>query len=88
MLQSTDNGSFVINILDQQHSSWQGTITWLADNKTKTFRSTMELLLLIDEALKGENGETSIDANAPKLRKLPKINVCTDTEGNTKVQSK
>jgi len=52
MLKASSNGSFVIRILDQQHSSWQGTVTWLSSNKTKAFRSTMELILMVDDALK------------------------------------
>ena len=54
MLKATNNGSYLIRILDQQHSSWQGTVTWLSNNITKPFRSTMELILMIDEALDEE----------------------------------
>lgn len=51
MLRSTEKGSFVIQILDQQNYSWQGTITWLANNERKSFRSLLELIKLIDEGL-------------------------------------
>jgi hypothetical protein len=54
MLRSTDKGSFVVQILDQQYYSWQGTITWLADNERKSFRSLLELIKLIDEGLEGK----------------------------------
>ena len=55
MLKASDNGSVVIRILDNQHSSWQGTVTWLSSNKTKPFRSTMELILMVDSALRDEH---------------------------------
>lgn len=51
MLETRREGSFLIRILDQQHSSWQGTITWLADNDKKTFRSLLELINLISAEL-------------------------------------
>ena len=54
MLMASSKGNFVIRILDQQHSSWQGTVTWLATNKTKPFRSTMELILMVDDALRDD----------------------------------
>ena len=46
--------SFIINILHQQNSSWQGTITWLNEDKTQNFRSALELIRLIDSTLDGE----------------------------------
>ena len=86
MLKSTEKGSFVVNILDRQHSSWQGTITWLSDNSTKSFRSTMEMLFLIDGAMKEEAFDDT--AEPPVLRKLPKITVCADAVENTIVKVK
>ena len=55
MLKATKNGSFVIRILDQQHSSWQGTVTWLSNEETRPFRSTMELIFMVDNALRDED---------------------------------
>lgn len=45
------NGTFLIKIFDQQHSTWQGTVTWVESDKTMCFRSALELLKLIDGAL-------------------------------------
>jgi len=57
MLETRREGSFLIRILDQQHNSWQGTITWLADNDKRTFRSLLELINLISaELARGEGG--------------------------------
>ena len=50
--------SFIINILQQQNASWQGTITWVDENKTQNFRSALELIRLIDSTL---DGETTLD---------------------------
>ena len=60
MLKATSGGSFVIRILDNQHSSWQGTVTWLDSNKTRPFRSTMELILMVDRALGDETEDKAL----------------------------
>ena len=44
-------GTFVIKILDKQHSTWQGSVTWVEEQRTQNFRSALELLKLIDGAL-------------------------------------
>ena len=46
--------SFIINILQQQNARWQGTITWVDENKTQNFRSALELIRLIDSTMDGE----------------------------------
>ena len=43
--------SFIVNILQQQNASWQGTVTWVGENKTQSFRSALELIRLIDSTL-------------------------------------
>lgn len=50
MRQST----FVIKILNKQHSTWQGSITWVEEQRIENFRSALELLKLIDGALEEE----------------------------------
>ena len=60
MLKATGKGSFVVRILDRQHSTWQGTITWISNNEKKSFRSANELFKMIDEALKDETDEKEI----------------------------
>lgn len=42
--------SFLIRIQYRQNASWQGTIQWLDQKKTKKFRSELELMMLINEA--------------------------------------
>ena len=48
-----DCGTFVIKILDRQNATWQGNVTWIEEHKVQNFRSALELLKLIDEALDG-----------------------------------
>ena len=68
MLKSTDKGSFVVRILDRQYHTWQGTVTWIAKYEKKTFRSAIELLRLIDDALKeNDNEETSAGKTFERL---------------------
>ena len=45
-------GTFQIRILYRQNASWQGSVLWVDENRTEAFRSTMELLLLMDSALR------------------------------------
>ena len=49
--QPAGHGAFVIQILDQQNATWQGTVTWTDGQKTQHFRSLLELIKLIDTAL-------------------------------------
>lgn len=46
-----DLGSFIIRVQHRQNSSWQGMITWVEEDKTLRFRSTFELVKLIESAL-------------------------------------
>lgn len=44
--------TFAVKILFRQNSSWQGTVTWLEGHMDESFRSVLELVLLMDSALK------------------------------------
>lgn len=50
-----DKATFIVNVKFRQNASWQGTIQWVDGQKTQQFRSTMEMLKLIDNALKDIN---------------------------------
>ncbi|MDR9755306.1 MAG: hypothetical protein ACN4A7_05985 [Thermacetogeniaceae bacterium] len=43
--------SFLVRIQFQDNATWQGTIHWLNEQKTQTFRSLLELITLIKEAV-------------------------------------
>lgn len=43
--------TFSVSVLFRQNASWQGTVTWMDKNREESFRSVLELLLLMDSAL-------------------------------------
>ena len=43
--------AFLIQMLDDQNMTWQGTITFLEDNQKMPFRSVLEMLKLMDSAI-------------------------------------
>lgn len=45
-----EKATFTIQIQFKQHSTWQGTITWIEGEKTQNFRSELELIKLMMEA--------------------------------------
>ncbi len=49
---------FLVSIVDNQNATWQGNVTWLNQEKTKNFRSFLELIKLIDESVETVSTET------------------------------
>ncbi|MEG0765744.1 MAG: hypothetical protein RR281_03330 [Pseudoflavonifractor sp.] len=43
--------TFVVQILNTQNATWQGTITWTGSHRQEAFRSALELMHLIESAL-------------------------------------
>ena len=43
--------TFAVRILFRQNASWQGTIKWVDGKQEESFRSVLELILLMDNAL-------------------------------------
>jgi len=49
---------FIVQIMNNQNYTWQGTITWAEEHRTEQFRSTLELIKLIDSAITtGSSGD-------------------------------
>lgn len=48
--------SFLIQVQYRNNSSWQGRIVWLDTKKTLVFRSFLELVMLMQEALDERGG--------------------------------
>lgn len=46
--------TFTVRILFRQNASWQGSVTWLEGRQEQSFRSVLELILLMDNALSFE----------------------------------
>ena len=47
--------TFIVEIQDTQHDSWLGSIEWVQGQKKQAFRSTMELLRLIDSVTRDKD---------------------------------
>lgn len=43
--------TFVVHVQYRQNATWQGNVVWADKNITKNFRSALELLKLMDQAL-------------------------------------
>ena len=46
-----DKGTFIIIVEHCQNDTWQGRITWAEENKKVAFRSALEMVKLMNEAL-------------------------------------
>ena len=52
--ESTHKGevaTFATKVLFRQNTSWQGSVSWIEGQREETFRSVLELLLLVDSAM-------------------------------------
>jgi len=49
--QVCSKGTFAITVKFMQNSTWQGHIHWMEEDKKQHFRSVLEMLKLMDEAL-------------------------------------
>jgi len=56
-LQKGTTATFTIRVLFRQNASWQGTVSWLEGEMEESFRSVLELILLMDSALSSAEGE-------------------------------
>ncbi|WP_330546961.1 hypothetical protein [Butyrivibrio sp. CB08] len=44
-------GTFIVKVDNYQNGTWQGRVIWADENVTEHFRSALELVKLIDEAV-------------------------------------
>ena len=51
--------TFEITVKFRQNATWQGQILWAEKNQKQNFRSVLEMLKLMDEALTEDGGETA-----------------------------
>lgn len=51
--------TFELQVLFRQHSSWQGVIVWKDENAEQSFRSVLELVVLMDSALRSMEGSVA-----------------------------
>jgi hypothetical protein len=50
-VENSAKGTFIVQVLNNKNATWQGTVNWIDERRTQPFRSTLELLKLIDSAL-------------------------------------
>ena len=55
-LSRKNKGTFIIKVEDCQRGTWQGKVVWADENTTEYFRSALELLQLVDEAINAARG--------------------------------
>lgn len=53
--------TFMIHIISQENSTWQGQVTWLNRSETRCFRSMLELIKLMDETLHSDEEESKCE---------------------------
>ena len=70
--------SFIVRILNCQQNNWKGEIRWLDGQDTVYFRSLLEMIMLIQEALEKQN----IHAEVDDFRSWIKMEKISDGENN------
>lgn len=53
-VQTGGKATFAVRILFRQNASWQGSVSWLEGKREENFRSALELIFLMDSALRSE----------------------------------
>ncbi|MEE0713848.1 MAG: hypothetical protein U0M58_04865 [Blautia sp.] len=53
--------TFVVNIKCRQNHTWQGTVKWIEGQKEIPFRSTLELIKLMESAIEIADEVESIE---------------------------
>ena len=49
---SRSKETFIVKVENCENETWQGRVTWAEENKSEHFRSTLELIKLMDRAIK------------------------------------
>ena len=60
--QNNRKHNFVVSIITTENHSWQGTLSWVEENKKENFRSALELLRLMDSAVSPEDEKNGGDS--------------------------
>lgn len=55
MGKANNQETFVVRILRTENSTWQGSVTWVEQNKKQNFRSGLELIKMIDNAMESHS---------------------------------
>lgn len=55
MKEKKHNPTFIVEVKGTKNNSWQGVLTWGDEQKKQPFRSTLELLRLLDSTIEMED---------------------------------
>lgn len=59
--------NFLIEIVDQQNASWQGSVNWLNQGRKEYFRSALELIRLLDSAMVEASSQHDEESEGKKI---------------------
>ena len=54
--QTGKRATFAVRVIFRQNAGWQGSVSWLEGRREESFRSVLELLMLMNSALEAEGG--------------------------------
>lgn len=63
-MKTTGRKSFVVQIMNTQNSTWQGTVTWTDGKQQQPFRSALELIRLLDSAISSDSEDKCEESEA------------------------
>ena len=46
-----NKNTFIVKLDHQQNGTWQGRVVWAEENRSQRFRSLLELIKLMDDAM-------------------------------------
>ena len=53
------HGTFIVDVKYRENATWQGKVIWAEKNKEQYFRSALELLKMMEDALDDANKDVS-----------------------------
>ena len=65
--------NLLITILHQENLNYQGVVKWLDTGKTLHFRSTLELMNLINEAVSIQTGDSDVSRTWTSQKQIKAI---------------
>ncbi len=68
--------TFAVRVLFRQNASWQGSVTWLDEKREESFRSALELILLISSTLVKGTAPPSKQGRGRPRRSADTFNNC------------
>ena len=63
-LTSRDKNTFIVKLDNRQRDSWQGEVVWADENRSERFRSALELIKLMDEAMNSQAASAAKESSA------------------------